>query len=54
MRLIAEALPEDDPVARVLMESAALHARATLPHIASGNYAGEHWLATFAVFMLTE
>jgi len=54
MRLIARALPDDDPVRRVLLESAAQHARATLPHIASGSYAGEHWLATFAVFMLSE
>jgi hypothetical protein len=54
MRLIAAALPEDDPVRFVLLESALLHAEATLPHIASGNYAGEHWLATFAVYMLTE
>ena len=28
------------------------HARATLPHIASGSYEGEHWLATFAVQMM--
>ena len=28
------------------------HAEATLPHIASGSYEGEHWLATFAVHML--
>jgi hypothetical protein len=54
MRLISRALPEGDPVRRVLLESAAQHARATLPHIASGSYAGEHWLATFAVFMLSE
>jgi hypothetical protein len=54
MRLIAEALPGDDPVRPILLESAARHARATLPHVASGNYAGEHWLATFAVYMLTE
>ncbi len=54
MRLIAGALPEDDSVRSVLLESALLHAEATLPHIASGNYAGEHWLATFAVYLLTE
>jgi hypothetical protein len=53
MRAIAEALPEADPVRRILMESAARHAEATLPHIASGDYVGEHWLATFAVYMLT-
>ena len=54
MRLIAGALPEGDPVRPILLESAARHAEATLPHIASGNYVGEHWLATFAVYMLTE
>ena len=54
MRLIARALPDGDPVKNLLLESAAQHALATLPHIASGNYEGEHWLATFAVYMLTE
>jgi len=54
MRLIADALPEEDPVRLILLDSAVRHAKATLPHIASGNYAGEHWLATFAVYMLTE
>jgi len=54
MREIASALPEGDPARRVLLESAARHALATLPHIASGNYEGEHWLASFAVYMLTE
>ena len=28
------------------------HAAASLPHIASGSYEGEHWLATFAVQMM--
>lgn len=28
------------------------HARASLPHLASGSYEGEHWLATFAVHAL--
>ena len=28
------------------------HAQASLPHIESGSYEGEHWLATFAVQML--
>jgi hypothetical protein len=30
------------------------HAHASLPHLASGSYEGEHWLATFAVRMLAE
>ena len=27
---------------------------AGLARVASGDYAGEHWLATFAVYLLTE
>ncbi|MGE3809786.1 MAG: DUF2891 domain-containing protein, partial [Gemmataceae bacterium] len=52
MRNIAAALPEGDPARRVLTESAAKHAAASLPHVASGDYAGEHWLASFAVYLL--
>jgi len=26
---------------------------AALPYVTSGNYEGEHWLASFAVYMLT-
>lgn len=53
MRSIANALPRNDPARRVLARSAAAHAKAALEHVASGNYEGEHWLATFAVYMLT-
>ena len=37
-----------------LLDSAAKHAKAGLAHVASGDYAGEHWLASFAVYFLTE
>ncbi len=53
MRGIASALAEDDPARKLLLDSAARHAEATLPHVASGDYAGEHWLASFAVYMLS-
>ena len=53
MEGIAAALPPDDPARPALLEAAARHAKAALPHIASGNYMGEHWLATFAVYMLS-
>jgi hypothetical protein len=53
MRSIAAALPRNDPARRVLAQSATAHARAGLAHVASGNYEGEHWLASFAVYMLT-
>jgi hypothetical protein len=53
MRSIAAALPPDHPARHVLTESARLHADASLPHVASGDYMGEHWLATFAVYLLS-
>jgi hypothetical protein len=53
MNGIARSLSEDDPIRRILLESAVRHAEATLPHIASGSYEGEHWLASFAVYMLS-
>ena len=28
-------------------------AESALAHVASGDYAGEHWLASFAVYMLS-
>jgi hypothetical protein len=53
MRGIAAALPADDPARAVLHEAANRHAEAALGHVASGDYVGEHWLASFAVYLLT-
>ena len=53
MRSIASALPADDPARAALAAAADRHAEATLGHVASGDYAGEHWLASFAVYLLT-
>ena len=53
MRSIAAALPANDPARKVLSSSADKHASAALSHVASGDYAGEHWLASFAVFLLS-
>ena len=50
---IASSLPENDPARPILLRSAKKHAEATLPFITSGNYEGEHWLASFAIYMLT-
>jgi len=36
-----------------LQEAAERHLKDALPNIASGNYSGEHWLASFAVYALT-
>lgn len=40
------------PKREVLVALGDLHARASLPHIASGSYEGEHWLGTFALHLL--
>ncbi len=53
MRGVAAALPADDPARKVLLEAASRHAEAGLAHVASGDYAGEHWLASFAVYLLS-
>ncbi len=53
MRGIASALPEDDPTRKTLATSAKKHEEAGLKNVASGDYAGEHWLASFAVQMLS-
>ena len=52
LRSIAAVLPRNDLVRPILLRSAAVHAEAALKHVASGNYEGEHWLASFAVYML--
>lgn len=53
MRSIALALPAKDPARVVLIQSADKHAAAALAHVASGDYAGEHWLASFAIYLLS-
>ena len=53
MRSIAGALPESDRVRRVLAVAARRHTEEALTHVASGDYAGEHWLASFAVYLLS-
>ena len=53
MRSVASALPRGDRARAALIEAAEAHAKAGLDHVASGDYAGEHWLATFAVYLLS-
>ncbi len=53
MSRIAAALPAADPSRAALVSSAARHAESALKHVASGDYAGEHWLASFAVYLLS-
>lgn len=53
MRSIANALPPTDPARKMLAKSARLHLNDALAHVATGDYAGEHWLASFAVYVLS-
>lgn len=52
MKRIARRLPENDPAAATLTAAARRHIEAGLPHVVSGEYAGEHWLATFAMLAM--
>ncbi len=53
MRSIASALARNDPAATQLITATQLHEHDGLAHVTSGNYEGEHWLATFAVYLLS-
>jgi hypothetical protein len=52
MRNIAAALPAADERKKLLRGAAMQHLQSALPNVVSGNYGGEHWLASFAVFAL--
>ena len=54
MRHIAAGLPNDDPARWVLEDAGHTHAIDALQHVATGHYEGEHWLGSFAVYLLTE
>src|ERR1019366_1817111 len=49
----ASVLPPEDPRRNISETAAKLQADAGLKYVFSGNYEGEHWLATFAVYLLT-
>ncbi len=54
MKGIAKQLPANDPRKKILIHSAVKHLNASLPNIASGDYGGEHWLASFAVYAIAD
>ena len=53
MRGVAKVLPNDDARRIVLLEAADRHEAAGLKQVLSGSYEGEHWLGSFAVYLLT-
>jgi hypothetical protein len=50
-RSIARTLSEGDPRRALVLTAAATHVDASMPHVA-GDYAGEHWLASFALLSI--
>ena len=50
-REVVAGLPADDPRRTVGEKAAAIHLDAALPHV-TGDYMGEHWLASFALLAL--
>jgi hypothetical protein len=54
LRGIAQALPSSDARRAKLLKASEAHAAAGLARVSSGSYEGEHWLASFAVYLLTE
>lgn len=52
LRAIARALPPRDPRVAILVASADAHLAAGMAGIGSGEFVGEHWLATFAVLAM--
>ncbi|HUC60205.1 MAG TPA: DUF2891 domain-containing protein [Streptosporangiaceae bacterium] len=52
-RRIAESLQEGDERIPVARQAAEIHADASLPHVLGDDYAVEHWLAAYAVLLLT-
>lgn len=48
---LASTWADDDPRRAVAMDAANLHLTASLPYV-TGDYMGEHWLATFALLAL--
>lgn len=52
LRAIANALPAKDSLRKPLIAAADVHTRQGLEHVATGEYMGEHWLASFAIYLL--
>ncbi|EMI43566.1 DUF2891 domain-containing protein [Rhodopirellula sp. SWK7] len=54
LRAVANALPANHELKQPLLISARRHLRAGVKYVNSGHYEGDHWLATFALYAITE
>lgn len=53
MKRLAESYPESDPKRKMLIDSYKKHLSTALKSFSAGHYSGDHWLASFAVYALT-
>ncbi|MDP4262391.1 MAG: DUF2891 domain-containing protein [Bacteroidota bacterium] len=53
MKGIAKELPASHPWKKLLEKTAADFLQKALPNVTSGNYGGDHWLASFAIYALS-
>ncbi|HEX2969493.1 MAG TPA: DUF2891 domain-containing protein [Bacteroidales bacterium] len=53
MKGLARALPEKNSTGRLFTRTSEIFLEQALPNVLSGNYGGEHWLASFAVYALS-
>ncbi len=54
MKGIAKSLPNNHPLKKEFQEAATLFLNNGLPLLFQGNYGGDHWLASFAVYALED
>jgi hypothetical protein len=54
MQGVVSVLPATDPRRTILETAETAHAHAGLKYVFSGHYEGDHWLATFAVYYLSQ
>lgn len=52
MKGIAASLPANHPYKKLFTATADKFLKSTLPNVSSGNYGGDHWLASFAVYAI--
>jgi Protein of unknown function (DUF2891) len=52
-RRVAESLSPGDPRTDAALRAARVHGEAALPHVAGDDYMVEHWLACYAVLMMS-
>jgi Protein of unknown function (DUF2891) len=52
-RRIAEELPQEDPRVSAALRAMRRHAEAALPHVTGDDYMVEHWLAAYAVLLMS-